>query len=83
MTIKASAGSLRHRVDQHLRQLEAERIGEPELERAFLARLGVPLEFSPKALEASFGLRDLGCIQYNRRLMERLADKETFRKVSL
>jgi hypothetical protein len=62
----------RQRVDRRLQQLDADWIkDDPELERDFLVKAGVPLEFSPQALGRSFGVRDLGCIEYFRRVMER------------
>jgi hypothetical protein len=65
------AAELRQRVDRRLQQLDAEWIKDPQLEADFKAKLGVKMGFNPKALGASFGVRDLGCIQYFRRLMER------------
>jgi hypothetical protein len=59
------------RVDRRLEQLEAERVKDPELEADFKAKFGCEMGFNPVALGKSFGLRDLGNIDFYRRLMDR------------
>lgn len=54
-----------------LEQLEAERTKEPEVEAAFEAELGCKMGYNPQALGKSYGLRDIGNLEYYRRAMGR------------
>jgi hypothetical protein len=62
-------------VDLRLQQLEAERIGDPEIEAAFKAEFGCEMGFNPEALGKSYGLRDLANISYFERACGRGVDR--------
>lgn len=58
-----------------LEELEAERPRDPELEAVFEQELGCKMGFNPEALGKSYGLRDIGNMEYFRRAMDRRVDK--------
>jgi hypothetical protein len=62
-------------VRERLQQLEAERVRRPDIETDFEAELGVKLGFTPEALAKSYGLRDLGNLEYFKRAMQRGVDR--------
>ena len=62
-------------VRERLQQLEAERVKRPDIESDFEAELGVKLAFTPEALAKSYGLRDLGNLEYFKRAMQRGVDR--------
>jgi hypothetical protein len=55
-------------------ELEAERIRNPELEKTFKAEFGCEMGFNPVALGKSYGMRDIGNIEFFRRAMARKVD---------
>jgi hypothetical protein len=60
-----------------LAELEAERIKDPEVEAAFETELGCKMGYNPEALGKSYGLRDIGNMEYFRRAMDRRIDRFT------
>jgi hypothetical protein len=58
-----------------LAELEAERIRDPEVEAMFKQELGCEMGFTPEALGKSYGLRDVGNMEYFKRAMNRRVDK--------
>lgn len=58
-----------------LAELEAERIKDPVLEAAFEEEMKCKMGYNPEALGKSYGLRDIGNMEYFRRAMNRRVDK--------
>lgn len=64
-------------------ELEAERVKEPQVEADFEAELGCKMGYNPEALSKSYGLRDIGNMEYFRRAMNRRIDRFTMQQETL
>lgn len=68
---------------ERLAELEAERTREPDVERDFEIEMGCKMGYNPEALGKSYGLRDVGNMEYFRRAMNRRIDRFTMQQETL
>lgn len=63
-------------IEGRLEELEAQRIkDDPEVEALFEQELGCKMGYNSQALSKSYGLRDIGNMEYFRRVMDRRVDR--------